>query len=114
VVVIDDGNGYRSMYAHMWKLTVKVGDKVRAGQLIGYEGMTGRATGCHLHYGLFSPWEMGTFRIKPDVARRMKLPSREIARVDPLLVLPPRAGINAPKKPKTDQAASSPLPAAEP
>jgi murein DD-endopeptidase MepM/ murein hydrolase activator NlpD len=114
VVVIDDGNGYRSMYAHMWKLTVKVGDKVRAGQLIGYEGMTGRATGCHLHYGLFSPWEMTTFRIKPDVARRMKLPPKEIARVDPLLVLPPRAGINAPKKPKTDQAASSPSPAAEP
>src|SRR6476661_2412390 len=51
VVVIDDGNGYRSMYAHFHRLVVKKGQTVKAGQLLGYEGMTGRATGCHLHYG---------------------------------------------------------------
>ena len=100
VVVIDDGNGYRSMYAHMWKLSVKKGDVVKAGQVIGREGMTGRASGCHLHYGLFSPLETATFRIRPDVVKRMKVPKEQIARVDPLLVLPPRAGINAPAKPK--------------
>ncbi len=113
VIVIDDGNGYRSMYAHMWRITVKKGDVVKAGQLLGNEGMTGRASGCHLHYGLFSPWEMATFRIKPDVVKRMKLPKEQIARVDPLKVLPPRAGINAPKKPKAD-ASASPKPAAVP
>lgn len=99
VVVTDDGNGYRSIYAHFGKIVVKTGDVVQAGQLLGYEGATGRASGCHVHYGLFSPWETSTFRIKPDVARRMKLPTAEIARVDPLLVLPPRAGVNAPKAP---------------
>jgi murein DD-endopeptidase MepM/ murein hydrolase activator NlpD len=93
VVVIDDGNGYRSMYAHLSRTVVKAGDIVKAGQLLGYEGATGRASGCHLHYGLFSPWERDTFGIKPDVAKRMKLPKAEIARIDPLLVLPPKKGI---------------------
>jgi murein DD-endopeptidase MepM/ murein hydrolase activator NlpD len=100
VVVIDDGNGYRSMYAHFSQIVVKKGQVVRAGQFLGYEGMTGRASGCHLHYGLFSPWETRTFRLKPDTAKRMKLPSREIARVDPLSVLPAHRGIHVPKKPK--------------
>jgi len=100
VIVTDDGNGYRSMYAHMWKIVVKPGDTVRAGQLLGYEGMTGRASGCHLHYGLFAPWETATFGLLPDVAKRMKLPRLETARVDPLVILPPKPGINAPARPK--------------
>ena len=93
VVVIDDGNGYRSMYAHLGRVVVKPGQRVKAGQLLGYEGATGHASGCHLHYGLFSPWERDTFGIEPGVAKRMKLPRAEIARIDPLLVLPPKKGI---------------------
>ena len=92
VVVVDDGNGYRSVYAHFSEVVVKKGERVTAGQLIGYEGRTGRASGCHLHYGLFSPLETARFRIHPDTVRRMKLPSWQIARVDPLLVLPDRRG----------------------
>jgi murein DD-endopeptidase MepM/ murein hydrolase activator NlpD len=88
VIVIDDGNGYRSIYAHFGKVVVKTGQVVRAGQFIGYEGRTGRASGCHVHYGLFSPLEATTFEIDPDVVKRMKLPARQIARVDPALVLP--------------------------
>ena len=91
VVVIDDGNGYRSMYAHFEKVAVTPGQRVRAGEFLGYEGRTGNASGCHLHYGLFSPFERGEIAIEPGVAKRMKLPRAEIARVDPLLVLPPRA-----------------------
>lgn len=90
VVVIDDGNGYRSVYAHFSKVKVRKGDVVKAGQMLGWEGATGRASGCHLHYGLFSPLETRTFAIDPDVAKRMKLPDQQIARVDPLLVLPER------------------------
>lgn len=90
VVVIDDGNGYRSIYAHFNKVVVKAGQEVKAGDFLGYEGATGRASGCHLHYGLFSPYETATFLIDPDVVDRMKLPDREIARIDPLLVLPER------------------------
>ena len=100
VVVIDDGNGYRSIYAHFVRVVVKPGQQVKAGQLIGYEGMTGRASGCHLHYDLFSPWEQAPMAIRADVVKRMKLPKAEIARIDPLPVLPPKAGINAAAKPK--------------
>jgi murein DD-endopeptidase MepM/ murein hydrolase activator NlpD len=101
VVVSDDGNGYRSMYAHLSRVVVGKGDTVSAGELIGYEGKTGRASGCHLHYGLFSPLEPDLFGIDPGVVERMLLPAWEIARVDPLLVLPERTGhpANATREP---------------
>jgi murein DD-endopeptidase MepM/ murein hydrolase activator NlpD len=90
VVIVDDGNGYRSVYAHLASTYVKVGDHVRAGQGIGKEGATGRAFGCHLHYELFSPLATATYQLDADVAKRLKLPARHIARIDPLLVLPDR------------------------
>ena len=89
VVVIDDGNGYRSMYAHLKYVAVAVGDVVDAGAYLGTEGRTGNASGCHLHYGLFSPYAATTIGIDPVVSAHMLLPSEEIARIDPRLVLPP-------------------------
>lgn len=91
VVIVDDGNGYRSIYAHFSKVVVRQGQTVRAGALLGYEGQTGRASGCHLHYGLFSPFERAEFAIAPAVVKRMKVPAAQIARIDPLLVLPARS-----------------------
>jgi murein DD-endopeptidase MepM/ murein hydrolase activator NlpD len=88
VVVIDDGNGYRSIYAHFGKVVVRKGQVVRAGQLIGYEGATGHASGCHVHYGLFSPLETKTFGVRADILHNLRLPRFEIARIDPLDVLP--------------------------
>jgi murein DD-endopeptidase MepM/ murein hydrolase activator NlpD len=88
VAIVDDGDGYRSVYAHFERVVVRRGQRVRAGQLIGYEGATGHATGCHVHYGLFSPLETTRFAIRPDVGRRLRTPPFEIARIDPLLVLP--------------------------
>jgi murein DD-endopeptidase MepM/ murein hydrolase activator NlpD len=90
VVIVDDGNGYRSIYAHFGKAVVKRGATVLAGQLLGYEGATGRASRCHHHNRLFSPLESARFAMEPDVMKRMKIPAYQIARVDPLRVLPPR------------------------
>jgi murein DD-endopeptidase MepM/ murein hydrolase activator NlpD len=49
-VVIDHGNGYLTHYAHQSRVAVQAGQKVVAGQLIGYEGSTGDSTGPHLHF----------------------------------------------------------------
>lgn len=49
-VDISHGNGVVTRYAHCSKITVKAGDKVEKGELIGHVGDTGRASGPHLHY----------------------------------------------------------------
>ena len=49
-VRIDHGFGYVSIYAHMDKIVVRRGNKVKRGDLIGYVGNTGRSKGLHLHY----------------------------------------------------------------
>ena len=47
---IDHPNGLQTWYAHLSSFAVKLGDMVRAGQLIGQVGSTGNSTGPHLHY----------------------------------------------------------------
>ena len=49
-VVIDHGNGYTTLYAHLATLAVVAGQKVNQGDFIGYGGRTGYATGIHLHF----------------------------------------------------------------
>jgi murein DD-endopeptidase MepM/ murein hydrolase activator NlpD len=50
LIVVDHGNGIQTYYAHLSRLSVMAGEEVRAGQLIGYSGSTGRSTGPHMHY----------------------------------------------------------------
>ena len=49
-IVIDHGNGYQTLYGHLSKIFVKVGDSVTRGSQIGLMGSTGRSTGPHLHF----------------------------------------------------------------
>ncbi len=49
-IIIDHGFGYQTVYAHLDKFNVKVGQKVKRGDVIGYVGSTGLSTAPHLHY----------------------------------------------------------------
>jgi murein DD-endopeptidase MepM/ murein hydrolase activator NlpD len=97
---------------------VAAGVVVKAGQRIGLEGRTGHASGCHVHYGLFSPLETDTFGVRADLLKKLKLPAAEIARINPLIVMPHGAEvlktrrIPAPEKPSAASAAPMPGPLA--
>lgn len=49
-VVVDHGYGYLTLYAHMKKMSVRVGQKVKRGEVIGSVGNSGASVGPHLHY----------------------------------------------------------------
>ncbi len=51
-LIVDHGHGVSSIMVHLSKLLVKKGEHVKQGQLIALSGMTGRATGPHLHWGV--------------------------------------------------------------
>jgi murein DD-endopeptidase MepM/ murein hydrolase activator NlpD len=79
-VVLDHGYGLTSLFVHLSRIDVNPGDRLEQGQVIGAVGATGRATGPHLHWGMF--W----FKTA----------------VDPLLLLPPRESSAKPAAKKSN------------
>lgn len=57
LVVLEHGFGFSTLYAHNSMNTVEVGQKVKRGDIIGYVGSTGNATGPHVHYEV---WKNGS------------------------------------------------------
>lgn len=60
-VIIDHGNGYKTLYAHLSKVYVSVGQSVNRGDQIGQMGSTGRSTGIHVHFEVYK----GGTRVDP-------------------------------------------------
>ena len=76
-VLLDHGHGVSSNFLHFSRIDVKVGQRVEQGDVLGLVGMTGRATGPHMH------WGMSWFGV----------------RVDPHLLVPPMPAAPVPATP---------------
>ena len=87
-VYVDHGLGLYSMYFHLSEVLVRDGDLVKAGQVIGKVGATGRATGPHLHWGA----KINGARVNPYALLDLPFP-RRLGTAEPITAdpsLPPK------------------------
>lgn len=90
-VYVDHGLGFYSMYFHLSEVSVKEGDVVKTGQVVGKVGATGRATGPHLHWGV----KLNGARVNPYAL--LDLPFKgAVQSAAPVSAAEPASGIGAP------------------
>ena len=90
-IFVDHGLGFYSMYFHLSEVLVKDGDHVKAGQIVGKVGATGRATGPHLHWGV----KLNGARVNPYAL--LDLPFKgSMQSAAPVSVTDPGSGIGSP------------------
>lgn len=90
-VFLDHGLGFYSMYFHLDEVLVKDGDVVKAGQIVGKVGASGRATGPHLHWGV----KLNGARVNPYAL--LDLPFKgSVQSAAPVPVTVPGSGVGAP------------------
>ncbi len=82
-IYVDHGLGLYSMYFHLSDVVVKEGDLIKAGQIIGKVGATGRATGPHLHWGM----KVNGARVNPYALLELPFPHHPVAS-RPMLAAP--------------------------
>jgi len=76
MVAIYHGHGTYTNHAHLSKIKVRVGQKVKAGQLIGLCGSTGRSTGPHLHFEIHLGRKWNRVNPKPYLDKAGKVTKR--------------------------------------
>lgn len=64
-LVIKQDNGYYALYAHLSNKLVAAGTKVKKGQVIAIMGRTGKATGVHLHFSIWTGYPHNSSSINP-------------------------------------------------
>jgi len=102
-VEIRHGNGFTTSFAHLQSFNVKIGGKIKRGQVIGLVGNSGRSTGVHLHYELClngKPINPSPFMQTDDLSK--------ILAVEEIHAVKPQKNIAAakPKKVKSSQSSS--------
>jgi murein DD-endopeptidase MepM/ murein hydrolase activator NlpD len=89
-VLVKHGNGLSTMYAHLSSIAVDPGDSVSTGEVIGYSGRTGYATGPHLHLTVYATQGMRVQQYSSSInCKNVSIPIADpAAYLDPMKYLP--------------------------